>query len=222
MRADIDYARAMERHSKLATKMMRSMRNKHRQAGLPDPAPEDLNWYYDYAVPFGGGDIHVSLAASLGRRMQYQQITLPGVGMPRSQLPPEVAAAMKPKTLDPKRIAHHCSFDLITPNDGTQTCLALGGYRDADGTTNILYVTEAMAREHEHPLPILATVSGTCAAWGGGLRRLAQERFDACEEGGIFYYDRRSFTKLTSAEIQELVQDKVLRDPLAQTAARRL
>ena len=216
MRANINYARARDRHPHLAAKMMRTMRSKHRQAGLPYPEPEDLNWYYEYSAPFGGGGIHVCLTASLGRRIQYQNLVPPGEGMPRAQLPPEVQAALQPKNLDPQRIPHHCGFKLVTPNDGTQSCLALGGYRDPHGATNILYVTEAMAREHESPLPLIVVVSGNCAAWGGGLKRLAQDRFDACEEGGIFTYDRRRFTKMTAAEIQELVQDRTLRDPLVQ------
>lgn len=99
MRADIDHDRAQKRHPRLVAKIMRAMQAKHRRAGLPDPAPTKMSWYYEYAVPFGGGNLHVSLAASLGRRIQYHAITPPGEGMPLNQLPPEIEAAQRLKSI---------------------------------------------------------------------------------------------------------------------------
>jgi hypothetical protein len=96
----IDHDRAYARHAWRAKMVYGSMREQYRHAGNPVPLPEDLAWHYEYVEPSDEDEhVHISLMATKDHcKSRYSLSTADEEhGLPRSKLPPEVAAACAPR-----------------------------------------------------------------------------------------------------------------------------
>lgn len=74
----------------------------------------------------------------------------------------------------------------------------VGGYFK-DETLHLLTVTEG--DEGLAGVQDVYRITDGIAYWGGGLRALAQERFDAAQEGDIFRYNNKPLRRATQEEL---------------------
>lgn len=208
----LTYDEARAHYPELVAQALKSMTNKFRRAKKERPSPDEMLWELQWAsgTPEARpplAKVSVSLHCSHERRRTIIRFAdAASDDNSGAHLPYHVQAYYK-GSVDPAKMRHAATFQIRNPNGSVDTAIATGGY-SSNGAIAIHYLIVGEPWVDGLQDEELIEIRGNRAAFEGGLKDLARERYEAAGEGGDFSFGSKTMHRLTFKEIQPHVQGK--------------
>lgn len=200
MHATIDAERALSRHPEIATRILRKL-----GARTIAPAPEAVDWRYEYKSPLGTTRSRFLLLSLAGRTgphsASYPLRTVHG------DLPPEVLAMQADAESASPEATHVATID-YDDIDGTPIRgRVLAGYRRSNRPPVLLVIEDRHDTMGSIPRTTLLGVDHGLLRRQGGARQSLRSALGIAPEGRDFSHCGRAFTRLTSEEIRLITRN---------------
>lgn len=209
----LSYSDARDHYPEHVAYAIKSMAAKFRRARQDMPAPDQMEWSLEWAAGVPGarpplGEVSATFYCCYERRKTRIPFPEPTPGRENTgEHLPHHALVYFNGSVDPAKIPNAGTFRIRNSNGTIDTAIATGGY-ECDGSIAIHYLVVGSPWIAGMNDEDLIEIRQGRAAFDGGLKDIARERYDAAGEGNEFTFGSRKMRRLTLDEIRPHIEGK--------------